>query len=89
MTVSLSVLLHSFVVTLLSVSIQDYIVRRLQLERDEIEENERLIRQYREDTEKMRNQIEQLKTRYLLMTTYSSVDPNLWFPESKSGLFRL
>lgn len=43
---------------------QDYIVRRLQLERDEIEENERLIRQYREDTEKMRNQIEQLKTRY-------------------------
>lgn len=45
---------------------QDYIVRRLQLERDEIEENERLIRQYREDTEKMRNQIEQLKTRYFV-----------------------
>lgn len=42
---------------------QDYIVRHLQRERDEIEENERLILKYREDTEKMRNEIEQLKTR--------------------------
>lgn len=43
---------------------QDYIVRHLQRERDEIEENERLILRYREDTEKMRNEIEQLKTRF-------------------------
>ena len=43
--------------------LKDYITRRLQQERDQIEEDERLVRQYREDTERMRNQIEQLKTR--------------------------
>ena len=42
---------------------QDYITRRLQQENDQISEDERLIRQYREETEKMRNQIEELKTR--------------------------
>lgn len=42
--------------------IKDYIVRHLQSEQDEIDENEKLIHQYREDTEKMRSEIEQLKT---------------------------
>ncbi len=42
---------------------QDYITRRLQQENDQVQEDERLIRQYREETEKMRNQIEELKTR--------------------------
>ncbi|KAK3611536.1 hypothetical protein CHS0354_016470 [Potamilus streckersoni] len=42
--------------------IKDYIIRRLQLENDQIAEDERLIRQYREDTEKKRKQIEELKT---------------------------
>ena len=42
--------------------LQDYITRRLQQERDQIEEDERLIRQYREETEKMRTEIEQLKS---------------------------
>ena len=41
---------------------QDYIVRRLQMENDQIAEDERLIKQYREDTEKKRNKIEELKT---------------------------
>ncbi|KAJ8321881.1 hypothetical protein KUTeg_000352 [Tegillarca granosa] len=40
----------------------DYIIRRLQLENDQIVEDERLIKQYREDTEKKRSQIEELKT---------------------------
>ncbi|KAK3087703.1 hypothetical protein FSP39_009366 [Pinctada imbricata] len=42
--------------------VKDYIIRRLQLESDQIAEDERLIKQYREDTEKKRGQIEQLKT---------------------------
>eukprot|EP00794_Sanderia_malayensis_P012216 gene12216-13473_t len=42
--------------------IKDYIVRRLQDENEQIAKDERLIRQYRDDTEKMRNQIEELKT---------------------------
>lgn len=43
---------------------QEYIVSHLQSEQDEIDENEKLIHQYREDTQKMRSEIEQLKTRY-------------------------
>lgn len=42
--------------------VKDYITRRLQAEHDQIEEDERLVRQYREETQKMRGQIEQLKT---------------------------
>jgi len=42
--------------------VQDYITRRLQTEHDQIEEDERLVRQYRDETQKMRSQIEQLKT---------------------------
>lgn len=41
---------------------QDYIIRRLQMENDQIAEDERLIKQYREDTDKKRAQIEELKT---------------------------
>jgi len=44
--------------------VQDYITRRLQAEHDQIEEDERLVRQYREETEKMRSEIDQLKTTY-------------------------
>ncbi len=43
---------------------QDYITRRLQQENDQISEDDRLIRQYREETERMRNQIDELKTRW-------------------------
>lgn len=42
--------------------IKDYIVRRLQQENEQIAKDERMIRKYREDTEKMRGQIEELKT---------------------------
>ncbi|XP_069106820.1 vacuolar protein sorting-associated protein 11 homolog isoform X1 [Argopecten irradians] len=42
--------------------VKDYIIRRLQLENDQIAEDERLIKQYREDTEKKRAQIEEMKT---------------------------
>ena len=44
--------------------LQDYIVRRLQQENDQIAEDERLIRQYRDETEKMKSQIEELQTRW-------------------------
>ncbi|XP_077990077.1 vacuolar protein sorting-associated protein 11 homolog [Glandiceps talaboti] len=42
--------------------VKDYIIRRLQQENDQISEDDRLIRQYKEETEKMRNQIEELKS---------------------------
>ncbi|CAI9739698.1 sorting-associated 11 homolog [Octopus vulgaris] len=42
--------------------VKDYIVKRLQQENDQITEDERLIQQYREDTLKKKNQIEELKT---------------------------
>ncbi|XP_052690623.1 vacuolar protein sorting-associated protein 11 homolog [Crassostrea angulata] len=42
--------------------VKDYIIRRLQMENDQIAEDERLIKQYREDTDKKRAQIEELKT---------------------------
>lgn len=41
---------------------QDYIVKRLQQENDQITEDERLIQKYREDTCKKKLQIEELKT---------------------------
>ncbi|XP_071958560.1 vacuolar protein sorting-associated protein 11 homolog isoform X2 [Antedon mediterranea] len=42
--------------------VKDYIIRRLQLENDQIHEDERLIQQYQQETEKMKGQIEDLKT---------------------------
>ncbi|XP_072041834.1 vacuolar protein sorting-associated protein 11 homolog [Amphiura filiformis] len=42
--------------------VKDYIIRRLQQENDQIADDERLIKQYREETEKMRTQIEEMKT---------------------------
>ncbi|XP_050409252.1 vacuolar protein sorting-associated protein 11 homolog [Patella vulgata] len=42
--------------------VKDYIIRRLQHENDQITEDERLIKQYRDDTDKKRVQIEELKT---------------------------
>jgi len=42
--------------------VKDYIIRRLQDENEQIAKDERMIHQYQEDTEKMRNQIEELKT---------------------------
>ncbi|XP_071804394.1 vacuolar protein sorting-associated protein 11 homolog [Asterias amurensis] len=42
--------------------VKDYIIRRLQQENDQISEDERLVKQYREETEKMRVQIEEMKT---------------------------
>jgi len=56
----IQILAHNSTATLSVV--KDYIVRRLQMETDQIAEDERLIKQYREDTEKKRNKIEELKT---------------------------
>ncbi|XP_052796081.1 vacuolar protein sorting-associated protein 11 homolog [Mya arenaria] len=42
--------------------IKNYVIRKLQSETDQITEDERLIKQYQEDTEKKRQQIEELKT---------------------------
>ncbi|XP_046856298.1 vacuolar protein sorting-associated protein 11 homolog [Xenia sp. Carnegie-2017] len=56
----LQTLAHSSTATLSVV--KDYIIKRLQQEDEQIAEDERLIRQYREETEKMRNQIKELKT---------------------------
>ncbi|XP_022253825.1 vacuolar protein sorting-associated protein 11 homolog [Limulus polyphemus] len=43
-------------------AIKDYLIRYLQQENDRISENERLIRQYREETQKLRNQMEEMRT---------------------------
>ncbi|EDO40103.1 predicted protein [Nematostella vectensis] len=56
----LQTLAHKSTATLAVV--KDYIVRRLQLEDELIAKDERLIRQYSEETEKMRQQISELKT---------------------------
>ena len=45
--------------------VKDYITRRLQQERSAIDDDERLVRQYRDETDRMRAEIEQLKNRYL------------------------
>ncbi|XP_068706072.1 vacuolar protein sorting-associated protein 11 homolog isoform X2 [Montipora foliosa] len=42
--------------------VKDYIIHRLQLEDELIAKDERYIRQYREETEKMRKEIKELKT---------------------------
>ncbi|XP_022091158.1 vacuolar protein sorting-associated protein 11 homolog isoform X2 [Acanthaster planci] len=42
--------------------VKDYIIRRLQQENDQITEDERLVKQYREETEKMRRQMAEMKT---------------------------
>lgn len=44
---------------------QEYIIRRLQQETDQISEDERLIQQYEEDTQKMKSHIKTLQTRWL------------------------
>lgn len=42
--------------------VKDYIVKRLQKEKEEINDDERLIKQYGEETAKMRSDIESLST---------------------------
>jgi hypothetical protein len=42
--------------------VKDYVIQRLRQEREQISEDERLVNQYHEETEKMRTQIEQLRT---------------------------
>lgn len=44
--------------------IKDYITRRLQQENQFIAEDNRQIRNFKEETKKMRNEIQELKTRY-------------------------
>ncbi|TPX63051.1 hypothetical protein SpCBS45565_g06884 [Spizellomyces sp. 'palustris'] len=46
--------------------VRDYIVRRVEAEKKAIVESQKLIASYREETERMRGQIEELKTRWLL-----------------------
>ncbi|XP_060553204.1 vacuolar protein sorting-associated protein 11 homolog [Ruditapes philippinarum] len=53
-------LAHSSTATL-SV-IKNYVIRKLQSENEQIAEDERLIKQYQDDTEKKRQQIEELKS---------------------------
>ena len=54
------------------VTSQDYIIRRLQQENDQIAEDERLVKQYRDETEKMRIQMEEMKTRSALLVGWLS-----------------
>lgn len=42
--------------------VKDYVIKRLQQENEQIAKDERMIRKYREDTDKMRTQIEELKS---------------------------
>jgi hypothetical protein len=42
--------------------VKDYVSRCLQKENEQIAEDERMIKEYRENTDKMRSQIEQMKT---------------------------
>lgn len=42
--------------------IKDYLIRWLTSENEHIAENEKLINQFKDDTEKMRQQIEEMKT---------------------------
>lgn len=56
----LQTLAHNSTATLSVV--KDYIIKRIQQEDEQIAQDERLIRQYREETEKMRSQIKDLKT---------------------------
>ena len=43
--------------------IKDYLVNKLQRESQQIEDDERKIRQYREETAHLRSEIQELKTR--------------------------
>lgn len=43
--------------------IKDYLIRWLIKEDEQIDENEELINKYKDDTEKMRQQIEEMKTK--------------------------
>ena len=47
--------------------VRDYVMRRLEKEQETVEENKRLIKQYKEETERMRGEIEHLKTRFELL----------------------
>lgn len=49
-----------------NVVFQDYIIRRLQQENDAIAEDERLIKQYKEETERTKAHVEALKTKLVL-----------------------
>lgn len=44
--------------------IKDYLINKLQRESQQIEEDERKIRQYREETAHLRSEIQELKTRW-------------------------
>ena len=53
---------------LFDVCVQDYIIRRLQMEQDQMSEDVRLIRQYQEDTAKKRSQIQELRTSWVWLS---------------------
>lgn len=44
--------------------IKDYLINKLQRESKQIEEDERKIQQYREETAHLRSEIQELRTRY-------------------------
>jgi hypothetical protein len=45
---------------------RDYLIRTLQSDQSNISEDERLIHQYRQETEAVREKIKDIKTRYLI-----------------------
>lgn len=45
--------------------IKDYLINKLQRESQQIEEDERKIRQYRDETAHLRSEIQDLKTRWV------------------------
>ncbi|GAB6019030.1 Vacuolar protein sorting-associated protein 11 [Chamberlinius hualienensis] len=62
--------------------IKDYVIRQLQQENGRIAEDERLIKQYRDETERMRSQIDEIKTsaRIFQVTKCSTCNHTLELP---------
>lgn len=55
--------------------IKDYLINKLQRESQQIEDDERKIRQYREETAHLRSEIQELKTRWVTRRIFVIVSP--------------
>lgn len=49
---------------------RDYLIRTLQSDQSNISEDERLIQQYRQETEAVREKIKDIKTRYFTLLLF-------------------
>lgn len=58
--------------------IKDYLINKLQRESQQIEEDERKIRQYREETALLRSEIQDLKTRCVLLPFFMAFFNLYW-----------